>query len=272
MKANYLSITILAALALAACGKQGADPGNADSTLGRTDPASEPKAATAAPALPKPDLTRPLGEYAELKDGQQVMFHYVAASKLPPDYEKLAGAYSREYRQSNDAFRKNDLLQALKPQIDQGIAQATASPYTWIELDDADLQAYDFERKGFPVGEFIDDKYRYFNDASEYTYTWANRSQVDFAPVADEAVARAIEAARTKWSTRPRLRVYSMAQSADMNAQRVNAHVTRVQIVDRNGRVLAEYSPDGSVSATSEPETSTDPANAASIAADLLGG
>ena len=248
MPAKHLPLAILAALALSACGKQEASPtrGQADADASAASPAGTGGPTGKAPALPKPDPAISLGDYVELKDGQQVMFQYVATAKLPPDFPKLAESFSQEYRKSNDSFRRNDLLQALKPQLEQGIAQAAASPYVWLELDDAQLQAYDFGRRGFPVGEFAEDRYRYFNNAREYSYAWANRSQVDFAPVADESIARHIEAIRTDWNARPRLRVYSMAQSADMNAQRVNAYVTRVQIVDRNGRVLAEYSPDGS--------------------------
>lgn len=250
MPAKHLPLAILAALALSACGNREANPADgqadADASAAAASPAAATGTAAKPPALPQPDPAMPLGDYAELKDGQQVMFQYVATSKLPPDFPKLAESFSQEYRRSNDSFRRNDLLQALKPQLEQGIAQAAAAPYIWVELDDAQLQAYDFDRGGFPVGEFTEDRYRYFNNAHEYSYAWANRSQVDFAPVADESIARHIESIRTQWNARPRLRVYSMAQSADMNAQRVNAYVTRVQIVDRNGRVLAEYSPDGS--------------------------
>lgn len=250
MPAKHLSLAILAALALSACGRQETSPADgrpdADASADPAPAGAVKGTAAKPPALPQPDPAKPLGEYVELKDGQQVMFQYVAASRLPPDFPKLAESFSQEYRRSNDSFRRNDLLQALQPQIEQGIAQAAASPYVWVELDDAQLQAYDFARKGFPVGEFTKDRYRYFNNAHEYSYAWANRAQVDFAPVADESVARHVESIRTQWNARPRLRVYSMAQSADLNAQRVNAYVTRVQIVDRNGRVLAEYSPDGS--------------------------
>jgi hypothetical protein len=209
------------------------------------DTASQ-KAVVAAKAasIPQPDLARPLADYTELKDGQQLMFLYVAASRLPPDFDKLADSYSQEYRGTSDTFRKHDLLEALKPQLQQGIAQAAGSPYAWVELDDAGLEPYDFERKGFPVGEFADgDRYRYFNNASNYHYSWANHDQVRFAPVADEAVARQLESMRTKWNEKPRLKVFFFAQSADLNSTSVNAHVTRVQIVDRSGQVLAEYGP-----------------------------
>lgn len=247
MTRNILRMTALAAaLALAACGgsddaSTGAEETAPGTLLDSTRQAAEEAAAVAA--LPQPDPDKPLSSYPELTSGQDVMFLYVAASKMPPGFEKLAETFSREYRQTSDAFRKNDLLEALKPQLEQRIAQATAAPYAWVEIDDPGVQSYDFERKGFTVGEFTADRYRYFDDAYSYTYQWANRDQVAFAPVADEDVARKLESMRTDWRQSPRLRVYFFAQSADLNAQRINALVTRVQLTDRNGNVLFEYGP-----------------------------
>ena len=121
-------------------------------------------------------------------------------------------------------------------------------PYGWMDIDDSDnLGAYDFERKGFPIDEFESERYRYINDAYQYKLSWANHGQVAFAPVPDEAVARQLEAMRTNYSDKPKLKIFFFAQSADLNEQKVNAIVTRVQITDKSGRVLAEYGPDGSV-------------------------
>ena len=251
---RFAVVAALLLIGLAACGKKdeigaGADTETAADTASIADDTllGEAKAKgqerTQQAALPQPDLSKPLTTYPELKSGQQVMFLYAAAAKLPPDFEKMAQTFSSEYRQTSDAFRRNDLMLAIKPQIEQQIAAAAANPYAWIDLNDADLGSYDFERKGFPVGEFRADHHRYFRDAYQYSYTWANRAQLDFAPVADEALARQIEGMRSKWNTKPGLKIFFFAQSADLNNQRIQALVTRVQITDRQGRVLVEYSP-----------------------------
>ncbi len=278
MRKHTMTLAAVLAVALSACGK---DEKDADVTANdaATPPsgmlgeaAAKAKVEQAAAALPQPDKSKPLSSYTELESGNQIMFLYVAASKLPPDYEKLAQSYSREYRESNDSFRKNDLLQAIKPQLDQKIASATAEPYGWMQVDEANLGAYDFERKGFPVGEFNDGRYRYFNDAYDYKIGWSNYAQLAFLPVADEALARQIESLRTKYGSQPRLKVYFFAQTADLDNQRVNALVTRVQVTDRSGRVLVEYGPDGNVATTAPAAESNAPADAASIAADVFGG
>ena len=246
-----LSTALTLSLLLVACnGKDDAAPPSADNDS--NTPAAEGEASadkTARTPLPQADLAKPLTEYRKLDSGQQVMFLYAATSKLPTDFDTMASLASQEYRGTADTFRRKDLMVALRPQLEQGIADAGRSPYFWSELEDADLQAYDFERKGFPVGEFNGGKYRYFMDIPEYTYTWANPAQVQLAPVADEAVARELEGLRSRWNSKPRLRTYFFVQSADLNQRRINAYVTHVQLLDRSGRVLASYSPDPAVAA-----------------------
>ena len=254
MRKTTLMLMTASVLALSAC-KQ--DSKNTDAGSGTDRPAAtgvlgaaadKAKAKTVAATVPQPDATKPLSSYPEVDSGMQIMFLYVAASRLPPDFTKLAETYSSEYRETNDSFRKNDLMQAIKPQLEEKIAVAKSMPYGWMDIDDSDnLGAYDFERKGFPIEEFQSGRYRYINDAYQYKLTWANHGQVAFAPVPDETTARQLESMRTNYSNKPRLKIYFFAQSADLNEQKVNAIVTRVQITDKSGRVLAEYGPDGSV-------------------------
>ncbi|WP_271679939.1 DUF4852 domain-containing protein [Thermomonas mangrovi] len=279
MSVKFASIAILAVMALSACKKDDAEanPEGASAPSGllgnaTAEATAKAKAAEARASLAQPDAAKPLATYTELESGNQIMFLYVAASKLPPDYTKLASAYSKEFRDTSDAFRQNDLLQAIKPQLEQKIAQASADPYGWMEVDDARLGAYDFQRKGFPVGEFEDGRYRYFNDAYDYKIGWANYSQLAFAPVADEAIARQLESMRTGYSNTPRLKIYFFAQSADLDNERVNALVTRVQITDKSGRVLAEYGPDGSVSVESKSEADQECLDPAACAAQAAAG
>lgn len=247
-KTRICLLAIVSAATLSACGKKSETPASPDAataTAGALGEAAAKAAETAkVNALPKPDLGKPLSEYQELKGGQQLMFMYVAASRMPPDFEKMAETYSREYRETSDTFRQHDLMTAIKPQLEQGIAQATAAPYAWVSLENTSLQPYDFERKGFAVDEFSGSTVRYFNDASYYRYSWVNKDQLLFAPVADENVARELESMRTKWNNKPQLKVYFFAQSADLNNNWVNAYVTRVQITDKTGKVLVDYGPD----------------------------
>ena len=270
-------LTLACTLALLGCNKKDADVANGANPAGAPSGVLAEAARGAAEAsrvanLPQPDAAKALSTYPELDSGEQLMFRYVAASALPPDLEKLAESFSSEYRQTTDTFRKRDLLQALQPQIEQKIQQAKAEPYAWMDIDDPELGEYDFQRKGFPIGEFNGKRTRYFNDAYNYKLTWANRDQLKFAPVADEAVARELESMRSDWRNKPRLKIYFLGQSADLNEQTLNALVTRVQVVSKSGKVLAEYGPDGSVPAQAAEGESDAGANAATQAADAAAG
>lgn len=283
MTKTMLTLAIAATLALTGC-KKDTGSGGGDATADAAMPTGllgeatgKAQAAAAEAALPQPDKTRPLASYRKLANGTDALFLYQAASSLPPDYEKLAQAYSSEFRETSDSFRKQELLAALKPQMEQLVGQAKASPYAYITLKyNNNLEAYDFQRKGFPVFSFGENtqQERVGDYSSGKTLNWVNRSQVAFAPVADETAARAIESMRTngKYNNPPLLNVYFFAQSANLNSDEINAVVTGVQIIDKSGRVLAEYSPDGSVPAqTPQPEpdirTSEDAADAAASAA-----
>ena len=252
MRITILTLAAASMLALPGCKDDTKDadelPGIPAAPEGMLGAATvKAKADAVVAALPQPDANKPLSQYPELDSGNQVMFLYIAASKLPPDYEKLAASYSREFRSTDDSFRKNDLLQAIKPQLEQKIALVAANPYGWMDVDDAKLGAYDFSRKGFPVGEFEDGRYRYFHDNSDYKIGWINYSQVAFVPVPDETIARQIESMRSGYSNQPKLKVYFFAQSADLDGQKVGVLVTRVQITDKSGRILAEYGPDAGI-------------------------
>lgn len=278
MSTKHISIALLVALSLIGCKDDGATANapNASAPTGLLGQAAEQatKAETIAKqdaALPKPDATMPLSSYPEVDRGMQIMFLYVAASRLPPDFTKLAESYSSEYRETNDSFRKNDLMQAIQPQLEEKITIAKSMPYGWMEIDDSDnLGAYDFARKGFPIDEFGSARYRYINDAYEYKLSWANHGQVAFATVPDEVIARQLEAMRSNYSNKPKLKIFFFAQSADLNEKKVNAIVTRVQITDQSGRVLVEYGPDGTVSVETQSEAEQeclDPAACAAAAA-----
>ena len=117
MDKKILALMTVAVLAATSCKKEGdaTDTNKAAAPSGMLGTAAVKATASAAQAaLPQPDPGKALSTYPELDSGEQLMFHYVAASALPPDLDKLAESYSSEYRQTTDTFRKRDLLQLLE--------------------------------------------------------------------------------------------------------------------------------------------------------------
>jgi hypothetical protein len=104
-----------------------------------------------ASSLPQPNWSTPDSAYVEITKGSQVMFLDAAFSGMPPNYDKMAQVFSSAYRMENDAFKKHDLLAAIQPKLDAGIAEAKAHPYiTWTDGNSLQLAAYDFGTHSFP--------------------------------------------------------------------------------------------------------------------------
>ena len=254
-----LSFIALTALCIVSCSKSGSDHANqaaarqslqaalSPHTIEQAKQKAEQEAkssaeATKLAALPKPDLTTADSDYVDLHSGGQLMFLYAANSGLPPDYEKLAGDFSSEYRSTSDSFRKHDLLEALKPKIDARIADAKAHPYViWMDSS-PELSHYDFSRKGFAVGSSILSSagYGYMFDNSSYSFSLNNGAQFQFLPVADEALSRRIEHLVGQYNG-TKLKIYAFAQSTDdSRSPSIKAQIVKLQLLDGHGQVLLE--------------------------------
>lgn len=226
------------ALALAACSKTDAPA----PTLAAAQSPEQLQAAVAEKQLaaaPKGDPVKPLTDYTALDSGKQLRFAHMALSGLPVDYDKVAEAISRDYQQTQDAFKRKDIAAALKPAIDQEIAKARQSAYFQMEINGYNLlEGFNFEKKTFAVKAFADaGSSRYFNDDSNYQLVFANASDFAALAVPDEARARSIEGAR---SQELKLRVFMFMNGVVLGENRVRAQVLHIQLLDRQGNVLAQ--------------------------------
>lgn len=236
---------LLAATLLCACSKSApttSTPASTPSLSGATSPAAVEQAAKQAKAasLPQPDVATPDSAYVEITKTNQLMFLDAAFSGLPPDYDKMAQAYSSEYRGTSDTFKKHDLLAALQPKLDAGIADAKAHPYiTWTD-DSPGISHYDFNQHTFSVGTvlFQQGGYLVFDDW-RYRLAVTNGQAFQQLRVADEAKARTIEALVGQQAMH--LRIYAFVQSTDgSGTPTVQALITKVQLLDRHNQVLFE--------------------------------
>ena len=167
------------------------------------------------------------------------MFAYLAMAAMPIDYNEIAGSYSQDYARTNDEFRKNDLLSALKPKIDAEVAKAGAGRYVRLSIDNP-IGKYDFEKKGFPLesGVWESGAYRYFNDNNAYKLGFTNGDAFRYLTVTSEESARAIESARSKYQTL-QLLIYGYTQDADIANKTVKAEIVKIALVDGKGNVLS---------------------------------
>jgi hypothetical protein len=221
-------------------------PSNANPSLSNAvSPEAVQEAAKAAKAdsLPQPDWNTPDSAYVPVTKGSQLMFLYAAFSGMPADYDKMASAISQDYNMTSDQFKKHDMLAALKPKIDAGIADAKAHPYIIITEDNPNLGHYDFQRKAFPVGSalFQSGGYeRFFDAGANYTLSVTNGQTFQQLNVPNENLAKTIEAQVSHYGNFKE-RIYAFVQGTDdSSGPMINAEITKVELLDSRGQVLLQ--------------------------------
>lgn len=242
------ALLVVAATALGGCGKE-TPPAEASTKANAAaaapaapDPATlaaNAHAKAEAAALPRADAATPAAQYREIDSGNQLMFAYLALSGMPPDYPAIAQRLSREYAGTGDAFRKQELLNALKPQIDAKVKAAAGERYFKYRLNGSGmLQAYDLDKGAFPSKLGEAGTYYYLFDNGEYQLAFTNGEAFAQLKVPAEA-ARAIEAARSSYRNFDVV-VYGFAQDADITSKRVRAQIVRVGIRVNGTETLVE--------------------------------
>jgi hypothetical protein len=204
--------------------------------------------------LPKADPNVPDAQFVELNGGYQMGALFYALSGSPPDYEKLAMAASQEYRSTADGFRKRDIVQALKPQIDQQIQayKDTRHHYFTAKVGNGagvsdggllSLRHYDFKTKSFPLTQDMSpNTYHYFNDAPFYSYAFTNGSGFQTFPLSDEQKAKEIEDLLTKIRISDGyLTAYMFAQGADTANRRVQMQIVRMVLTGPGQTEVARH-------------------------------
>lgn len=190
-------------------------------------------------AAPKADKSTPLDQYRNMNSGRQLMFAYLAVDSMPVDYEKVASLVSADFRRETDEFKRKDMLTALKPGIDGEIAKAKQTRYYSMDIEES-LDKYDFESKSFTIPSFLDSSsYRYFSDESTYMLAFMNGTSFSKLKVSDEELARKLEGLRSRQG-RFDMKVFFFAGASELGQPRLIGEITKVQILDRKGNLLAE--------------------------------
>jgi PAS domain-containing protein len=230
---------------LQACSKSGSDApatslADAQNPANAAEQIRQRAEAERQAQLPKADPATPASAYVALSSGEQLMYLYYAVSGLPLPLDELAEQLSRDYRATQDQFRRQDILKALEPRIRAAVDAAKQQRYVIWEADGQVIEAYDFARKQFPVNEgyWKGNSSSYFTNLHQYQISFQGPLQA--LPVADEAQARLIEEKRSKYQPM-RLRVYAFVQDADLNQKQLKSQPLKLELLDGRGTVLARH-------------------------------
>lgn len=244
MNANkQLILVALSATLLIACSKKedAPAPNLADAMSQKTAAAAVQEKQSAA--APKADKSVPADTYQKMNDGKQLMFAYYAALNAPVEYEKIATVLEpQKYANEQDEFKRRDALAALKPQIDAVLDKARQSKYyKTVVGSSSDLEKYDFDSKSFLLKSLpYDGATQYFTDrTNEYRFTFVNGESHRKIKVDNEETARKIEGLRPKYNSFD-IVAYFFAGDTKIGEKTINAELMKLQIVDKQGNVLAE--------------------------------
>jgi len=223
-----------AALILSACGKTdtakpAASTDAAPVASNTSELAAKAQVKAAAASLPQADAATPASEYVDITSGNQLMYSYIALSGVPPDYAAVAQRISREYSSTSDAFRKQEVLDAIKPQIDAKVSEAKAKRYLRYQINgQGALSPYVMDKGAFPAKFAEAGTYYYMYDNSDYKLGFSNGDGYSLIKV-DQDAARKIEAARSSYKDFA-IVVYAYAQEADMSSHQIKAQIVKVAI------------------------------------------
>ena len=288
---KQVALPLLLICALTACGKS-ATPALADTETGSPSKVQSPQVEHDVRPVVTKDV--PLDQYVEVtasgtdptpQQGFDLIAFNGAMSQvdpaLPADFDDLANASSKDYYNTQDAFKKKELLATLQPKLEQRMAHFRRSPFIYSEYRFTNnIEGYDFNRGAFPVNVFKGYNKLYAGPevgpiGLMYDFQLKNKEAVSYFPVPDQELAQRIETLRNSGKP-PYLRVYFAAQPKPKNENATAFHhymtseipltVTNMQLIDRDGSVLASYKP-GPQDAADKP--SQVPANAASIANEI---
>ncbi|QBY56020.1 DUF4852 domain-containing protein [Cupriavidus oxalaticus] len=246
---NKLAIAILAATLVAACGKK--DEPQVDAASLRPPSGGDVKVfqppAESAPSLPTVKVD-PARAYHKATSGVDLAYLYFALTDIPVDFDALAADVSEEYRRTTDTFKKKEMLDALRPEIQSKIAALKANPFIVLQADSSlghyDLPSQSFPVKGLPLGP---GEYLHFYGAN-YRVAISNGADFRQLKVADEGRARAMEAIvtngvpgsviRNAYPTKAEMFLY--AQAADKNTRVMQFQLVQLKLMDEKGELVGE--------------------------------
>ncbi|OXC75669.1 hypothetical protein [Caballeronia sordidicola] len=192
------------------------------------------------------DKSIPLSRYADVQSGSQIAVLYYLYAKEPLPTAELAQAFDMDYRNTSDAFKREDRAKTLAPKYEAQQKDEAAFPYFKVKVS-ASLGHYNPQTKSFPLFELaLDGNSRLsMNDSSDYAIV--PRGDARFASItpAGEDQARALEA-KVSASGRDRMSVnvdlYVKAADAVSFATRkdVVAKVVAAHITDEAGGTIAD--------------------------------
>lgn len=180
----------------------------------------------------------PLSAAAQTRitDGNIPFLYESRAAVRAPDH-RLAAILSKDYRNAEDEFTRHDLLQQIKPVIEDRLNQARQTTQVYMLIGDQ-LGNYDFDRSAFPT-DMSENTYIRFDNGYEVRYD--NADQFGFVPVPPEEARSLAGALRSSRAVTFRMEGGVARATEDWDRKIVYMRVDKIVLSLKNKRLIVEH-------------------------------
>ena len=166
-----------------------------------------------------------------------VPFLYESRAAIRMPDHRLASIISKDYRDAGDEFTRHDLLQQLKPVIENRLDQAADTARVFLSIGST-LGDYNFGHEAFPSGMSAD---TYIRFRDPYQVRFSNAPLFEFIPVPPEQARSAAAALRRSRAVTFRVEGSIASVAEDWNSKVIYMRVDRLVIATKGRRQIAEF-------------------------------
>lgn len=222
-------------LALAGCNHSSQDP----TATGSTNPTSQSGNGSTAEAHPfgqsavsQVDRSTPLSNYTKADDPSWLTYVFISRMDPQPSDDEKMKLFSAEYFNTQDTFKKHDLLASELPQVNATLAKYKSQSYYVLQTDSpygfgTIFQPYDFASQSFHIQNCGTSPY--FGNQGIKLLLHPSPSMCD-VKVTDTGIARSIEDLRSKLGLRLNFTFYFFVDGIEKDQNLINATPTHVHI------------------------------------------
>lgn len=156
---------------------------------------------------------------------------YYAFSKEPIPYEDIAPQISRPYAHEGDVFKRHQMMDGIKVQIDNLVAFYRSHPNFFLESP-CHVGQYDFKTSSFPTGKLF-----YFTYSSQFDYL--NENDFEGIKISNVDRAKALNTRLLNFNKLPICRLYvSVLRTGDKENKVLQLNITKEELYDPQGEEL----------------------------------
>ena len=180
----------------------------------------------------------PISAWAQTRiTDSNIPFLYESRAAIRAPDHKLAALLSKDFRNAADEFTRHDLLEQIKPVIEDRLNQARQTTKVYLLIGDQ-LGNYDFDRSAFPT-DMSENTYIRFDNG--YRVQYDNADQFTFIPLPAEEARSLASALRRSRAVTFRMEGTIARATEDWDRKVVYMRVDKIVLSMKNKRLIVSH-------------------------------